>query len=295
MPSPRNNGFAAEMPALGSGSDVSVRAATLFALNFFVRNWLRLIAVAWLPLLFAAAILYVSLNGYLSELERFQGAPNSKIASVALAELAAGIFAALFFNTMVVVAIVDILGGRESRWRWVHFRAERQEWRLYAAYLKFSVGVVAIFAILGGVSFVDVTLIPLWLFMPLGITAAYAVYVRSAFLFPPLTMSERGPIVRRAWYLSAPDGWRIAVIVLVLSVPGAFAEMASEFLLRLTGTVVSVSPVTSLAGYAPGMRHMLPAFLAAMTVWSFFNLSLLTAGAVWVYRALSNERGQPSR
>lgn len=275
-------------------SDLSVWDTVAFALGFLSRHWLRLVGIAAFPLFLSAVVLCLALGGYLSELERFQGAPSPKTAGLALAELAAGIFAALFSFSTVVVSIAELLDGRAPARPWYVVRVHRQQWRLYAAYLKFLVAIGVLFALVGAAGMLASPYLPIWLPISAATAGAFSIYVRTAFLFPPLILSERGPIVRRAWHISRSDAWRIALIVFLLSLPGLAAEMASEYALRLTG-LVRLSPGITLTDYAPGVKRVLPGFLFGMTLWSFFSATLLTAGAAAVYRALSPGRGQAAR
>jgi hypothetical protein len=274
---------------------LSIGGPLAFAFGVLVRRWGQLLRVAWVPLLLAAGVLYASLDGYLSELQTFGGAPDPRVAGIALGELAAGIFGSLVLFSMFAVSVTEIALGREASARSFGLRLRRQEWRLYAAYLKFSVGVIAFFALLCGAAIGNLRVVPAWLLVPVGVLGAYLLFVRTAFLFPPLIMSERGPMLRRAWALTASDAWRIAVVVLLLLLPGVAIEIAIEFALRLGGMAIAGHAFPSLATYAPETRRVLPGFLVAMTLWSFVTITLLTGGAVAVYRSLVGESARLSR
>src|SRR5258706_5550960 len=116
---------------------VSAFAAALFSYKFFVRRFWSVVRLVILPMVVAGLVLYVCISLYLSELLQFLGAPNPRVASFALGILAAGIFLSLFCYAIAVTAITDLALGRIEQRSWFHFRAERQEWRVYAAYMRF--------------------------------------------------------------------------------------------------------------------------------------------------------------
>src|SRR5580704_17019133 len=106
---------------------VSAFAAALFSYKFFVRRFWSVLRLLALPIILAGLVLYVCVSLYLSELLRFLGAPDPRVASFALGILAAGIFLSLFFYAIAVTAITNLALGKGERRPWFHFGAERQE------------------------------------------------------------------------------------------------------------------------------------------------------------------------
>src|SRR5262249_7852298 len=119
-----------------SDDHVTLIRAALSAYGFLLHQFGQLLRAMILPVTAAGLVLYISLGFYLSELLSFLGSPNPRVASLALGTLAAGFFLSLFFYSMSVVAVCDLVLGRRRTDQGLQFRAERQEWRVYAAYLR---------------------------------------------------------------------------------------------------------------------------------------------------------------
>src|SRR5690242_8999643 len=102
------------------------------AYGFFLRHITVLLRILLLPFLAFAAVLYLSIRAYLSELVVFISSSDPRAASVALAALTAGIMLTVFCAAVAVSSVVDVALGRPVR-SGMQFKTGRQAWRIYAA------------------------------------------------------------------------------------------------------------------------------------------------------------------
>src|SRR5205085_2663810 len=128
-----------------SADRVSAFAAALFAYRCFFRQFWIIVRLLSLPIIAAGLVLYACLDSYLTDLLRFLASPNPRIATLALGVLAAGIFLPLFFYAAAVAAASNLALGKKAKNARFNFKIERQEWRLYAAYLRFLLLLCVVF------------------------------------------------------------------------------------------------------------------------------------------------------
>src|SRR5258708_6471271 len=262
---------------------VSAFAAALFAYKFFVHRFWSVLRLLALPIIVAGLVLYVCVSLYLAELLRFLGAPDPRVASFALGILAAGIFLSLFCYAIAVAAITNLALGKVERRRWFHFGAQRQEWRVYAAYMRFL--------LLLGVVFISVYLFstyvgPLlaamqnavrWTLTTLSVLIVFSLTARVGFLVAPVVAASEGPVLRKAWQQSARDFWRNCGLIVLLVVPGLLVQIPGEYVLR--AWVPHVAGNLSFADYTSVVGGMLGTFLLVVRLSSFVTIVLLTLGA----------------
>jgi len=272
-----------------SASDsVSVFEAAAFAYGFFVRRFLLIVRLLALPILTSGLILYVCLGSYISELLLFLGSPAPRVASVALGMLAAGIFLSLFCYSVAVSAIMDAVLGKPKR-PWALLRTARQDWRVYAAYLRLllvvSVGLLAS-------SFAGLFVAPLfglpqtaisWTLTALSAIGVYWLIARIGFLVAPVIAAGEGPVLRAAWIRSRKHPLRNCLLIALLGAPGCLLWFAGEFLFRFDSGLASAAAGSSLASYATVMAQTLGTFIALASVSAFVSIVLLTAGAMRLY------------
>ena len=269
---------------------VSAFAAALFSYKFFVRRFWSVVRLLVLPIVAAGLVLYVCLSLYLSELLRFLGAPNPRVASFALGILAAGIFLSLFCYAIAVVSITNLALGKVERHDWFRFRAERQTWRVYAAYMRFLLLLCLVFISVYLFSayvapFLSVATTSMrWALTILSVLVIYCLTARVGFLIAPVVAAGEGPVLRKAWQLSARDFWRNCVLILLLIVPGLLVQVAGEYVLQFGAWAPRVAGTLSFAAYTRVMGEMLGSFLVVVSLSSFVTIVLLTVGAVAVYQ-----------
>jgi len=273
----------------GEINRVSALAAALFAYKFFFRRFWSVLRLLALPIIAAGLVLYVCISLYLSELLRFLGTPDPRVASFALGILAAGIFLSLFCYAIAVAAISNlVLGKAERRRPWFHFGAERQEWRVYAAYMRFLLLLgllfvsVFLFSTYAGPLFASAQNSTRWALTTLSVLIVFCLTARVGFLVAPVVATSEGPVLRKAWQESARDFWRNCGLIILLIVPGLLVQIAGEYVLR--AWVPRVAGNLSFADYTREMGGMLGSFLVVVSLSSFVTIVLLTVGAVAAYQ-----------
>jgi hypothetical protein len=269
---------------------ISAFEAALIAYKFLFRQFWPALRLLWLPIMASGVVLYLCLSVYLSKLLLFLSAPNPHTASLALGILAAGIFSSLFCYAIAVGAVADLALGRAPKIAWFHFRAKRQEWRIYAAYLRF---LLLLMVVLVSVYLISTYLTPLFALPPAFFTwaltiAAVAAIVwltaRTGFLVAPIVATSKGAVLRKAWRRSAHDLWRNCWLILFLFVPGLLVEIAGEYLVRLGGGPLRMANDLPVADYARLLEQTLGGFLCVVSVAAFVTIVLMTVGGVAVYR-----------
>jgi hypothetical protein len=271
---------------------VYVRKAVSFAFSFLFQNAAALAGRTAVPLLAGAATYYVTFDLYLIELARYLEQPNDRVASVVLGLATAGALLLVFLHSVVVSSVTSLAMGLEGQ-RWKYFRAGRPEWRLYAANLRYLVVFLVMVSAIRGPTAIAVQFVPSipleWIADVVLALAIMWLTVRIWFLVAPVAAAESGPVLRRAWTLSAHDIPAIAVVLLVLGLPGAAAEFVTEFVFRATGTFPSLEHVTRFAHLVVVYRQVLPEILTAVGLGYVVAIVPMTLAKVSVYRQLTDE------
>ena len=280
---------------------VSVFGAALFSYKFFACRFWSVVRLLALPIVAAGLVLYVCINLYLSQLLQFLGTPNPRVASFALGILAAGIFLSLFCYAIAVTAITNMALGKIERRPWFHFPAERQVWRVFAAYMRFLLLLSVVFI---AVYLLSVYVAPLlavagnfmhWALTILSVLSVYFLTARVGFLIAPVVAASEGTVLRKAWQQSASDFWRNCGLITILIVPGLLVQVAGEYVLQLGAWAPRLVGSLSFVAYTRAMEEMLGGFLVVVSLSSFVTLVLLTVGAVAAYqnRSLSDALAGP--
>ena len=270
---------------------VSAFAAALFSYKFFVRRFWSIVRLVVLPMAGAGLVLYVCISMYLSELLQFLGTPNPRVASFALGILAAGIFLSLFCYAIAVTAITNLALGKVEQGPWLHFRVERQEWRVYAAYMRFLLLLSLVFVSVYLLSTYGTPLLAVaqnsmrWALTALSALFVFFLTARVGFLVAPMVAASEGPVLRKAWQQSARDFWRNGGLLILLIVPGLLVQVAGEYVLQFGAWAPRVAGTLSFADYTRVMGEMLGSFLVVVSLSSFVTIVLLTVGAVAAYQS----------
>ena len=244
-----------------------------------------------LPSILAAGlVLYVCLGSYISELLLFLESPAPRIASVALGILAAGIFLSLFCYSVAASAVMNAVLGKPQRNSWALLKTQRQDWRVYAAYLRLllilSAGLLATFLV--GTSIapllgISQTATP-WILTFLSAVGAYWLIARIGFLVVPVIAAGEGPVLRAAWSRSSGQLLRKCLLIALLGAPGWLVWFAGEFFFHFDSGIAYPATGSTLANYANAMAQTLGRFVALASASAFVSIVLLTAGAIHLYR-----------
>lgn len=269
---------------------VSAFAAALYAYKFLFRHFWSALRLLLLPIVAAGLVLYVTLSIYLEELLAFIEAPNPRVASLALGTLTAGLFLSLFCYAIGVVAISNLALGKPPRGAGLHFKAERQEWRVYAAYLRFLLLLSVVFV---SVYLLSAYVAPLlmfperfsaWLLTLVCVIGVTWLVARIGFLVAPVVAAGEGSVLRKARQESARDLWRNCILMALLLVPGVLVQFVGEYVFRMGAGALRVARTLPLADSARSMREMLGSFLAVISLSLFVTIILLTVGAIAAYQ-----------
>jgi hypothetical protein len=267
----------------------SLCAASL-AYKFAVHNFPQLVRISLAPIAAIAVVQYMSLRVYLSELMTFISSADPRAASLALGALTAGLFVSVFISSMVVSAVADLALGNRAKHGWLQFKAGRQEWRVYAAYLRF---------LLLATGFFSAVYLAAGLFLPIlnwsrllmaetasliALAGMLCLFARIGFLIPAIVARSRGTVLRKALHAGAHDFARNTSILLLLSLPGLAIETFGEFLLRLGSGPARIRIDLPVAAYAQALEHRLSEFAILSSISVMVVLILLSAASVICYR-----------
>lgn len=266
----------------------SALGVALDAYKYLVRNFWPLSGLLLLPILAAGLVLYVTLSWYLSGLLLFLETPDPRIASLALGSLAAGLFLALFCYSMAVSSVCDLTIGKVPRRSWLHLKAERQTWRIYAAYLRLLLLMSAMF----GVAFLlsayvaPLLLIPhpisSWVLTLLSVTGLSWLFARVGFPIAPIVATSEGAILRKARLESARDLWPNCLLIMLLLLPGILVLTVGGYAFRMGG--LRVGGTLLFSGSVRSMKEMLGGFVTVISLAMFVSIVLLTVGAIAAYQ-----------
>lgn len=264
----------------------SVKLTLSYACQFLVRGQARIWSHILIPSILGGLALYLALDLYLFELQRYLLRPTDRIASLVLGIATAGLLLALFMHSVTVASIATVALARDTPgWRW--YRPLRRAWRVYAAYLRFLL--VCAFFILA-VSVVQIIAVRLSeVAQPLArvvITGGlFVLAVRCGFLISAIACAkDYGPVVRESWRLSSGNSWKIAIVLLVCLLVGLSIEIAGEFAIQAVFRYPSLNHITQLTELAESFRQMLPGVLLVAGIAYFPSVVLLTSSAVAVYQ-----------
>jgi hypothetical protein len=214
------------------------------AYRFVFTHLGAIIGLIWLPMLL------VTVLGFFVE-QRYYAAAADALASNNVANLGPALLtlfcyfiAAVLLYAVMYVPVVQLALGQRKEGALVHFAFGPLEWRMFRALIgliafmliPFVVAGVLFGSILSFVPPVHGTVPPLTamgleLLAVLAYLAILYVGLRFVFLLPAVAVSEEGPVLPRAWKLSAGNFWRILGVVLATVGPVVFFAALVESLL----------------------------------------------------------------
>jgi hypothetical protein len=267
----------------------AVTAATL-AYSFLIREFSQLVGLLVVPSVATALVLYLSLKAYLAQLIAFISSGDPRAASLALGALAAGVFLSIFFAAIAIASVTDLALFNQRDRRWVHIRAGRKEWRLYAAYLRFFLVAAGFIA--------TVYLISAFVLPQLAISAVaigavsaflmiagwYWLFARLGFLIAPIVAQSTGTVLRKALHEGSGDLPRNLSLLVLLSLPGFVIEIAGEYLFKMGSVPARVELTLPIVYYARALDNRLAEFVFLSSLSAFLTLVLFTAASLICYR-----------
>lgn len=266
-------------------------AAASFSYGFLFRKFRPLVQLVVAPFVATGVVLYASLWAYVSELIAFISTGDARAASVALGALAAGLFLCVFFVAIAVSSVIDLMLRNRRAQGWIHLHPARQDWRIYAAYLRFLLVLCGYFSAVylvcalalpaAGAGRTTIGIVS----VSAAIAGIYALFARLGFLIPAIVAGSTGSVLRKALHEGSGSFWRNLVLVMLLSVPGFVIQVAGEVLFKAgTGSIRGVKLDLPIVLYARALETRLPEFALLFTLSGFVTLVLFTAGSVLCYR-----------
>jgi hypothetical protein len=203
--------------------------------------------------------------------------------------LAAGIFLSLFCYSVAVSAVMNAVLAKPQKSPWALLRSARQDWRVYAAYLRLllilSAGLLASLsaglyaAPRFGISQTTIS----WALTVLSGIGAYWLIARIGFLVAPVIAAGEGPVLRAAWAQSRRHPLRNCLLIALLGAPGCLLWFSGEFLFRFESGLASVAGGLKPRALCNGDGANAGTFIALASVSAFVSIVLLTAGAMRLY------------
>lgn len=214
------------------------------AYKFVFTHLGAIIGLIWLPMVLITVAAFFVEQRYLNaaaDALLTGGSPN--LGSVTLG-LIFFFIAWLLFNAIMYVPLVQLALGQRKGSVLVHFAFGPAEWRMFRA-MASLVGFLMLPALMLGLAINGLmvfgvnghTLPPLAvtaleLLVLLAYFALAYVGLRFVFLLPALSVQGEGPVLPRAWKLSAGNFWRILAVMLGTLGPVAIVATLGQILLE---------------------------------------------------------------
>jgi hypothetical protein len=227
------------------------------AYQFVFTHLGQIMGLIWVPMVLVTVI------GFFVE-QRYYAAAADALASNNFTRLGPpllGMFgyfiAALLLYAMMYVPVIELARGQRKEAVLVHFNFGPLEWRLFRA----MVGLLAFLLIavllsgfvIGAISSFAAASLALELLLALIYLALFYAIMRFVFLLPALAVHEEGPLLPRAWSLSAGNFWRILAIMVATMGPVALVAAMAELLLE--GPQALLPSVASSSAMAAAQLH----------------------------------------
>ncbi len=242
----------------------------------------------------ASGLLSFFLHLYLSQLGLYLAHPLDKVGSRVLGVAAVSILVLLFWHSIVVSVIVEIVSGRKIPGR-SFFGIKKWQWRLYAANLKLvlvttaylccfwagyslanKIGIFDFAKVLLGVVF----MVPLAWFL-----------IRSWFFLLPVCLEAReDEVLAKSFQASAGYFWSaVAILSSIVAIIIAL-QGGAEFFLRLFHFIGPLKSGGTIAKDLPQLRAYLGPIVIPMAGGYFFTVLLTTVARIRAYEGIGRRR-----
>jgi hypothetical protein len=263
---------------------------------FSARNGIEILKRILLPVICGGAVLYVLATAYIAELDSFIVDHDQRSASLVLALAGGGFLLLLFLHAVVATAVISLVLNKPRDGGWRYFHMGLAEWRVYAGLLRLVV--ITGILIVGGQG-VRILLLrfgyaPFWGYIGqfILLLAMMWIVIRIGFFVGPVGVDRTsGQIVGRSWEVSAGNFWRLLAVSIVCVLPGAFAYLLGEYMLRATGVIHIVGAINSLAALAGALHQMLVSLVLLLSASYVVCAIAISAASAFAYRALLNTPG----
>jgi len=294
---------------------IPVGDTIVFAYSFVFVHIGTIVGVAGIPAVLSAAIDY-GVRSLAAAQRAALDAGDSGALGLNFAVWLVGLIATIFLSSIATVGITRAALGQRTE-RAVYLTVGRTEWRMFAAKLRFWLGVLALAALAGLIAVLAFSLagIPLDASAPngppapatsLAVVITWVVFgyalgtaLRIGFLLPATVVTEDKGGLRRSHDLTHGNFWRIVAIALGLGAPifvlvsiAAFTILSS----MLGGDSIQTLEQATAADFIQRGELAVQQNLLA---WEVFNAvifilasGLIYGGSAYAYRALKQGRGK---
>jgi hypothetical protein len=236
------------------------------------------------------------LHLYLSQLSLYLAHPLDRIGSRVLGIAAASVLVMLFWHSVVISAIVEIVLGRKISGR-SFLGIKKWQWRLYAANLKLVL-VTAVYlcffwtgySLVSKVGMNDFTKV---LFDVVFMVPLVWFLIRAWFFLLPVCLEAReGEVLVKSFRVSAGYFWSAAAILSAIVLMTIALQGGAEFFLRLFHFIGPLKSGGTIAEDLRQLRACLGPMVIPMAGVYFFTVLLTTVVRIRAYEGIG--RGQSS-
>lgn len=270
---------------------------------FTFANLGAIIGLIWLPMVIATVAGFFAGQYYFdSALSAIAAGTPAVMGPAMLGLMGSALLGLLLYSVMYAAITQLVLGTRQGGARVpLHFGAV--EWRLFRAVLGFAglgmLAVMALATLMAGAALAGPKAAAL-LSGPGGdilFLAAFCVFLLAAIRFLPLmpavAVSEEGPVLPRAWMLTAGNFWRLLLVMVALVGPPLAITLGAEAVLLGPSALLPDATATTalLTQNLLRTRAVLPVMSGITFFISPLLIGLVSSASVAAWRALSAKPG----
>ncbi len=237
------------------------------AYGFVFTHLGSIIGLIWLPMVLITVAAFFVEQRYLdAAANALLTGSSANLGSVTLG-LICFFIAWLLFNAIMYVPVVQLALGKRKGGALIHFAFGPAEWRMFRA-ISSLVGFLLMPALTIGLLVNSLLYFglnghalpaPAVVGMELLVLGAYLglafVGLRFLFLLPAVAVQDEGPVLPRAWKLSAGNFWRIVLILLGTMGPVAIVAALGQALLE--GPQALMPTFGTSSGMAAAQLHIM--------------------------------------
>jgi hypothetical protein len=263
------------------------------AYSFTLTHLGSVIGLIWVPMVLLTVMGFFSSQRYYNTTIEALASNNAEQIWSSLLMWLAYLIAALLLQAVMYVAVTQLALGLRSGPVWAHFAFGQAEWRMFRALLAFTGLMFPLF--LFGSALVNVVVLQAAPAAPAILLIFYglilAAIARFFVLLPAISATESGPLLRRAWMLTAGNFWRLLAVLLAIIVPLFILAilLMVPVAQRLPPLPTGGSPQVQQLAMLTWLRQALP-FLWGLLflIWPLV-MGLFAGASVSAWRALKDE------
>jgi hypothetical protein len=256
------------------------------------------IGLIWVPMVLATVMGFFSFQRYYNDFIDAMAGGNIAALGPSLLMMLGYLVAALLLQAIMYVAVVQLALGSRTVPAVAHFSFGNLEWRMFRAFIAF-IGVMLMLvipafvignaALVAGSSRLPAAAAPVLLFVVLYGVILLAM-PRFLALLPAIVVAETGPVLRRAWMLSAGNYWRLLAVLVAIFGPVFALFMGLEIALTGRGPISTGGPEQAqLLAAIMRAREILPLMSGLGFLISPLVVGLFAGASVSAWRALKDE------